>query len=87
MRSCINFKKIDFITQCFQEQLMLGGYKCGCWKLVRDKDDKNCKFSNEFKNIFFIFSFINRENESLFFKFSSHHPLFLSNEDSCSSRL
>ena len=36
---------------------MLGGYKCGWWKLVRDNDKKNCKFSNEFKNSFFLFFF------------------------------
>ena len=83
MRSCINFKKIDFINQCFQEQLMLGGYKCGWWKLVRDNDDKICKFSNEFKNSFFFKS----GEMNHFLKFSSHHPLFLSKEDSCSSRL
>ena len=31
---------MDFINQCFQEQLMLGGYKCGWWKLVGDNDEK-----------------------------------------------
>ena len=67
MRSCMNFKKIDFINQCFQEQLMLGGYKCGWWKLVRDNDEKKCKFSNEFKKSFFLFSFVNREKWISFF--------------------
>ena len=76
------------MNQCFQEQLMLGGYKCGCWKLVRDNDEKNCKFSNELKNCFFLFFFCKSvEMNHFFFKFSSHHPLFLSNEDSFSSRL
>ena len=84
----MNFKKIDFINQGFQEQLMLGGYKCGWWKLVRDNDEKNCKFSNEFKKSFFSFFFCKSgEMNHFFFKFSSQHPLFLSNEDSSSSRL
>ena len=60
-------KKIDFINQCFQEQLMLGGYKCGWWKLVRDNDEKNCKFSNEFKNSFFLFSFCKSGEMNQFF--------------------
>ena len=66
----------------------VGGCKCGWWKLVRDNDEKNCKFSNEFKNSFFLcFLLWIGRNESVFFKFSSHHPLFISNEVSCSSRL
>ena len=57
-------------------------------KLVRDNDEKKCTFSNEFKNSFFLFFFCKSgEMNQFFFKFSSHHPLFLSNEDSCSSRL
>ena len=79
---------MDFINQCFQEQLMLGGYKCGWWKLVRDNDEKNVSFQMNLKTVFFLFFFCNLgEINQFFFKFSLHHPLFLSNEDSCSSRL
>ena len=49
---------------------MLGGYKCGWWKVVRDNDEKSCKISNEFKNSFFLFFFCKSgEMNQFFFSF------------------
>ena len=77
---------MDFINQCFQEQLMLGGYNCGWWKLVRIMMRKVVSFQMNLKIVFFFFFCKSGEMNQFFLKFSSHHPLFLSNEDSCSSR-
>ena len=80
-------KHFDFIKQWFLEQLKLGAYKNGWWKLVKDNVEKNCKLSRKLKKQFFsFFSFLNREKSFSFFLIFLH-PLLLSSEDSFSSHL